>query len=117
MLMLTRNSDLYDAISSVKAIQDRFNSRYRYPWVFLNEVAFSDEFQQRMRDIILGPAPPEGRSREEEQLVEFGLIPHDHWFQPDWIDESKASAGRWNLVFKGIIYGGEPLFLSIKAIK
>jgi len=104
MLMLARNSDIYQAIYSVKAIQDRFNSRHRYPWVFLNEEPFSEDFQRRMRDVILGPAPPEGRSEAEEKRVEFGLIPQDHWFQPDWIDETKASQGRWNLIFKGIIY-------------
>ena len=107
MLMLARNSDLYQALQSVRAIQDRFNARHRYPWVFLNEVPFTKEFKNRMRDIILGPAPPRGRSKEEESRVEFGLIPHDHWFQPDWIDEVEAASNRWHLVFKGIIYAGD----------
>lgn len=38
--------------------------------------------------------------------VYFGLIPHDHWYQPDWIDEQKAEAARNELVEKGVIYGG-----------
>ena len=38
--------------------------------------------------------------------VEFGLIPREHWFQPDWIDEEKATKGRADMVEKGIIYGG-----------
>lgn len=38
--------------------------------------------------------------------VSFGLIPHDHWFQPDWIDEEKASAGRFKMMMQGIIYAG-----------
>jgi alpha 1,2-mannosyltransferase len=37
--------------------------------------------------------------------VEFGLIPHDDWFQPDWIDEEKAAAGRKNL--EDVIYGSK----------
>jgi len=37
--------------------------------------------------------------------VEFGLIPHDDWFQPDWIDEEKAAAGRKKL--EHVIYGSE----------
>jgi hypothetical protein len=24
----------------------------------------------------------------------YGLIPHDHWYQPDWIDENRAKAAR-----------------------
>jgi len=104
MLMLARNSDLFQAISSVKAIQDRFNTKHGYPWVFLNEEPFSNEFKSRMKDTILGLAPAGGRLAHEEDRVQFGLIPHDHWFQPDWIEETRASQGRWNLIFKGIIY-------------
>ncbi|KAJ7787774.1 hypothetical protein B0H14DRAFT_3505100 [Mycena olivaceomarginata] len=26
--------------------------------------------------------------------VSFGLVPKEHWFQPEWIDEDKARAGR-----------------------
>ena len=38
--------------------------------------------------------------------VEFGLIPHDHWFQPDWIDEDRATKSRDKMVADHIIYGG-----------
>jgi hypothetical protein len=38
--------------------------------------------------------------------VEFGLIPHDHWYQPDWIDEAKATEGRHQMVQDKVIYGG-----------
>lgn len=39
--------------------------------------------------------------------VSFGVIPREDWFQPDWIDEEKAKAGRDALVEQGIVYGGE----------
>ena len=38
--------------------------------------------------------------------MEFGVIPHDHWFQPSSIDEAKAKASRDKMVEKNIIYGG-----------
>lgn len=38
--------------------------------------------------------------------VEFGLIPSDHWNQPNWIDEAKASAAREDMVKNNVIYGG-----------
>ena len=38
--------------------------------------------------------------------MEFGLIPHDHWFQPTWIDEEKAKAGRQKMEDEHVIYGG-----------
>ena len=50
---------------------------------------------RKMSAIISGP-------------VSFGLIPHDHWFQPEWIDEDKATAGREHLIKDGVIYGGKP---------
>ena len=28
----------------------------------------------------------------------YGKIPHDHWFQPDWIDETKATASRLDMI-------------------
>src|SRR6266403_290179 len=41
-----------------------------------------------------------------DATVEFGLIPHDHWYQPDWIDEEKASAAREQMAKNNVIYGG-----------
>jgi alpha 1,2-mannosyltransferase len=46
MLMLARNSELEGAVSSVKQLEEKFNQRYHYPWVFLNEEPFSEEFKQ-----------------------------------------------------------------------
>ena len=43
--------------------------------------------------------------------VEFGLIPNDHWYQPDWIDEDKASAAREEMVKNNVIYGCTLTFL------
>lgn len=41
-----------------------------------------------------------------DSKVEFGLIPRDHWFQPDSIDEEKATAARQSMVKNNVIYGG-----------
>jgi len=46
MLMLSRNSELEGAVSSVKQLEEKFNRRYHYPWVFLNEEPFTEEFKQ-----------------------------------------------------------------------
>ena len=37
--------------------------------------------------------------------VEYGLVPREHWFQPDWIDEERAAAGRRKLEDEQVIYG------------
>ena len=46
MLMLARNSELEGAVSSVKQLEENFNRRYHYPWVFLNDEPFTEEFKQ-----------------------------------------------------------------------
>ena len=46
MLMLARNSELEGAVSSVRQLEEKFNQRYHYPWVFLNEEPFTEEFRQ-----------------------------------------------------------------------
>lgn len=38
--------------------------------------------------------------------AQYGVIPHDHWNQPDWIDEERAKASREAMVDANIIYGG-----------
>ncbi|KAI0682190.1 nucleotide-diphospho-sugar transferase [Cerioporus squamosus] len=38
--------------------------------------------------------------------VIFGLVPREHWYQPEWIDEARATAGREKMVADNIIYGG-----------
>lgn len=92
-VILARNSDLRDLTQSVRDIEDRFNKDHHYPYVFLNEVAFTEQFKQQMSSL-------------SNSTMEFGLIPHDHWYQPSWIDEEKARECRKKLVNKQIIYGG-----------
>ncbi|KAI0710663.1 glycosyltransferase family 15 protein [Earliella scabrosa] len=93
ILMLARNSDVDNAVRSVRRLEDRFNKNFQYPWLFLNEEPFSDDFKTRVSNVINGE-------------VTFGLVPHEHWFQPDWIDEERAKAGRDKMVADNIIYGG-----------
>lgn len=38
--------------------------------------------------------------------IKFGLIPHDHWYQPKSIDEAKAKESRDKMVKNNVIYGG-----------
>ncbi|KAJ3771276.1 glycosyltransferase family 15 protein [Lentinula raphanica] len=92
-VILARNSDVDNTVRSIREIEDRFNRRFRYPYVFLNEEPFSDDFKKRIS--VLSDAK-----------MEFGTIPREHWYQPSSIDEEKAEAGRNRMVEQGIIYGG-----------
>jgi alpha 1,2-mannosyltransferase len=124
--MLARNSDVDEAARSVREMEDRFNHKYGYPWVFLNEQPFSDDFKRcappssvfplvlivvfmhacknsRVSNVVSGP-------------VHFGQIPEEHWYQPSWINETRATEERDKMEEEGVIYGGSlscdfPLFL------
>jgi alpha 1,2-mannosyltransferase len=41
-----------------------------------------------------------------DATIEFGLIPPEHWNQPDSIDEERASAARAEMARNNVIYGG-----------
>ena len=46
IVMLARNSELNDVVSSMRQLEDRFNAKFNYPWVFLNDEPFTEEFIQ-----------------------------------------------------------------------
>ncbi|KAG7194344.1 Glycolipid 2-alpha-mannosyltransferase 1 [Scheffersomyces spartinae] len=90
---LARNSDLDELLGSIRSIEDRFNHRYHYDWVFLNDQPFSEEFKSTVSALVSG-------------TTKFGLIPQEHWSYPSWIDQEKAAASRQKMIEKKVIYGG-----------
>ncbi|KAF8312021.1 glycosyltransferase family 15 protein [Clavulina sp. PMI_390] len=91
-VILARNNDLNGVLESVKQVEDRFNKKFKYPYVFLNEEEFSDDFKKWTSEVTSAPCS-------------YGKIPHDHWYQPDWIDEGKATQSRINMIEHEVIYG------------
>lgn len=51
--MLVRNSDLSGIMSSIRQIEDRFNRKFNYPYVLLNDEPFTEDFKKY--DKCLGP--------------------------------------------------------------
>lgn len=50
--------------------------------------------------------------------IQFGLVPPDHWNQPEWIDEDRAAEGRHKLVSANVIYGGnDQSYYALSALK
>jgi len=92
LIMLARNKELEDVVSSMKQMEDRFNRKYNYPWVFLNDEPFSEEFINRTSMLTNANAS-------------YGLIPQEHWIQPEWIDENRAKAGRREMMRHRVLYG------------
>lgn len=78
---LTRNSDLWELVKSIRSVEDRFNRKHGYDWVFLNDVPFDEEFKNVTSSLTSGK-------------TYYGLVPKEHWSYPDWIDQRRAAQTR-----------------------
>ncbi|KAG8706622.1 alpha 1,2-mannosyltransferase 2.4.1 [Ceratobasidium sp. 394] len=91
-VFLARNSDLAGVMQSMKHMEDRFNKKFNYPYVFLNDVPFDKRFKYYTSQLT-------------NANVSYGVIESSHWNQPDWIDEERAAASRKWMKDNDIIYG------------
>ncbi|CCF58462.1 hypothetical protein KAFR_0E03100 [Kazachstania africana CBS 2517] len=92
MVTLARNSDLWNLVNSIRHVEDRFNNRYHYDWVFLNDKPFSDEFKRVTSALVSGK-------------VKYGLIPEEDWSVPSWIDQKKFDERRIAMGQENVPYG------------
>ena len=74
LVMLARNSELDNVVSSMRSIERHFNQWFGYPWTFLNDVEFSALFREEVR-------------KHTKSTVEFGTVPAEHWNFPTDIDK------------------------------
>jgi alpha 1,2-mannosyltransferase len=89
---LARNSDVWDIAKSIRNVEDRFNRRYNYDWVFLNDQPFDSTFKKVTTSLVSGK-------------TFYGEIPKEHWSFPEWIDQEKAKKVREDMAERKIIYG------------
>jgi len=71
----------------MRQIEDRFNHQFHYPWVFLNDEPFTQEFRLLTAGMASGD-------------VEYGLIEKNEWQTPEWIDTEKAQEAMEKMVKK-----------------
>jgi alpha 1,2-mannosyltransferase len=89
---LARNSDVWEIARSIRQVEDRFNRKFNYDWVFLNDGEFDDTFKRVTSALVSGN-------------TKYGKIPKEHWSFPSWIDQDKAARVREEMREKKIIYG------------
>jgi|SRR5579859_7508100 len=53
---LVRNGELWDMVRSIRQVEDRFNRNYHYPWIFMNDEPFTDEFMDTVSAMTSGKA-------------------------------------------------------------
>lgn len=93
ILILCRNSDLDGIKQSLKSFEETFNRTYKYPYLFLNDVDFTEEFQTQISVLITAPAT-------------FATLKREEWEVPAWIDQAKMAENMKSLEQSGVIYGG-----------
>lgn len=49
LLALVRNSETDAMVQSILDLERMFNSKFNYPWTFLNNVPFDEEFKRKTR--------------------------------------------------------------------
>ncbi|KAL3235355.1 Alpha-1,2 mannosyltransferase KTR1 [Nakaseomyces bracarensis] len=75
-ITLARNRDLMSLVQTIRHVEDRFNNRYHYDWVFLNDEDFTEEFVRLTSALVSGRA-------------KYGKIAQEHWRVPEFIDKQK----------------------------
>jgi alpha 1,2-mannosyltransferase len=91
-VVLARNSDRKGIREAMQHLEDRFNHKYHYPYVFLNNEPFDQEFI----DYTTGLASGE---------THYGLVDESMWGYPDWIKQHRARIVRQKMEDRGVIYG------------
>jgi hypothetical protein len=90
---LARNGDVWEIAKSIRHVEDRFNRKFNYDWVFLNDKPFDSQFKKVTSALTSGKA-------------KYGLIPKEHWGFPEWIDQEKARKVREDMVTYRIFHSG-----------
>ncbi|CCH43402.1 Alpha-1,2 mannosyltransferase KTR1 [Wickerhamomyces ciferrii] len=90
---LVRNEELHLMLQSINYVEERFNKKYNYPWIFANNVPFSDTFKKEVSNLVSGKTT-------------FVTIPKEYWSYPESIDQLRAAETRERMIKENVKYGG-----------
>ncbi|CDO57717.1 similar to Saccharomyces cerevisiae YOR099W KTR1 Alpha-1,2-mannosyltransferase involved in O-and N-linked protein glycosylation [Geotrichum candidum] len=92
LFSLVREEELDGMISSITELQDRFNKKFHYDWLFVSENEFSDHFKETIQATLTS-----GKAHFEQ-------IPEKYWSYPKSINQKKAAKSRQALDKLGVKY-------------
>lgn len=98
IVLLLREADLDELLPTLDNFEQRFNGGFRYPYVFFSspdQPPLSQHFRDRIAAVL-----PVGA------LVEFALVPLEHWSLPDNLDAEGVRVGLAEMERAGVQYGG-----------
>ncbi|KAI8575755.1 hypothetical protein K450DRAFT_180342 [Umbelopsis ramanniana AG] len=93
IVVLCRNSELVPMRRTLREFEDRFNRKYQYPYVFLNDEPFNNEFKTSIKALT-------------NSKVIFGDINEEMWSYPDFVNQSVAANQLQDYQARGVMYGG-----------
>ncbi|KAJ3120074.1 alpha 1,2-mannosyltransferase 2.4.1 [Nowakowskiella sp. JEL0407] len=93
ILILCQNSDLIPLLHTLRQFEDRFNRRYKYPYLLINDLPFTPHFQSKILTSVSSP-------------VEFGVVEPGTWEIPKWINTTVFAQCKKRMEDDGIMYGG-----------
>jgi alpha 1,2-mannosyltransferase len=103
--ILCREKDLDGVKHSLSSFEPYFNSKFNYPYVFINEKPFSDEFKAEILSAVM---KYRGNSIHIHPRIIFSVIPPKDWDYPDFIDRARASENleksknSWTISYGGL---------------
>lgn len=76
LLSLVRNNELEDMLGSMRDLERTFNRKFKYPWTFINDVPFSDEFIKKTTaeasgEVFYGEFDARNVHRLDQLLIEM----------------------------------------------
>ncbi|KAF4898973.1 Glycolipid 2-alpha-mannosyltransferase 1 [Colletotrichum fructicola] len=75
---LVSENQLEQMVASVGQLEQRFNGKYRYDWVFFSHEELSEKFKEATSNATGG-------------TVTYNVIPKQHWSIPAWVDSVGAN--------------------------
>ncbi|KAF9390520.1 alpha 1,2-mannosyltransferase 2.4.1 [Podila verticillata] len=91
-VVLLQNKDLHEMRKTMRQLEQTFNSRHGYPYIFLNNVPFTDHFKTHIQAMT-------------KAKVHFGLIPREHWSYPSFVNQTQAAINREDMKARKVPYG------------
>lgn len=91
LFTLVRNKELDGMLSSIKYVEERFNNRFHYDWVFMNDKPFTQDFKTNISAAVSGRAI-------------FSEIPKEFWDVPEAIDKKEMQRDMDFLAREQVLY-------------
>lgn len=124
-VVLLQNKDLHDMRKTMRNLESVFNHKHGYPYIFLNNVPFTEHFKTHIRAMTNAPVKFGNEKQESNRLagthydsmsiafshnlffvtLSIGLIPKEHWSYPSFINKTQAALNREDMENRNVPYG------------